>query len=381
MLRVACLAAALPCAVPAQQSQGVVEIGAARLRQADLAGTDAATVAATLRSDGRWYSLGTIGGFALADEGRSTAQGLVTASLLGRPGGRTRWEIGGALTAFAEGSLPVSSGAYLTLREHFATAGFGGWAGVGLGGVNDAGSWSPTRTFEVASWFSRWGTRLSAAAVVVDTRSEPYGSESQLTTDPVTYTDASVGGRWAFRRRVELDARGGMRFISRGALTANGRGTRSFAAVDAAVWVTPRVAVVAAVGRQLSDLARGTPDTRFAALGLRFAMHNRARLPTPPRPRALLRQLRLALVSDSTGRSRVVVAAPEGAHVELAATFTNWEPVPLVRRSGAWELDRPLPTGAHRLLVRVDGGPWVVPANVPAMADDFGGMVGIITVP
>jgi len=87
------------------------------------------------------------------------------------------------------------------------------------------------------------------------------------------------------------------------------------------------------------------------------------------------------LVSDTLGQARLVVDAPYGDVVELAASFTSWEPVSLVRRENRWELDGPIPSGAHRVLVRVDGGPWLVPANLPAAADDFGGAVGIVTVP
>lgn len=382
LLWVAFLSAVLPHAAAGQASQGLLEIGAAHLRQADLAGTDAVTAGAFLRRDGQRYSVAASGGLTLADEGRSTGQGFLTGSLLGRPGGRTRWEVGGVLTAFAEGSLPTSRGGYLMVREHFATRAFGAWAGVAVGGVEDAGSWSPTRTFEAASWFARWGTRFTATAVLVDTRSEPYGPEGQVITDPITYTDGSVAARLTFRNRVDLDLRGGLRLISRGALTPSGRGTRSFAALDAGVWVTPRLAIVAAVGRQLSDLARGTPDTRFASVALRFAMHNRpAASPRPRRLPPVIAQVRAALVSDSSGQSRLVVTAPEGELVELAASFTSWEPVRLVRRGETWELDRPLPSGAHRVVVRIAGGQWIVPANLPSTPDDFGGAVGIITVP
>jgi hypothetical protein len=266
-------------------------------------------------------------------------------------------------------------------REHFAIRNFGGWAGVAVGGIEDADWWSPTRTAEIGSWFAKRDTRVTATAVLVDTRSEPYDEAGKLVTDPVTYTDASLGLRRTFRQRVDVDARGGLRLISRGALTATGRGTRPFAAVDAAVWLTPRVALVAAVGRQLSDLARGTPDTRFAALALRVSMRDRTAAPAPVRRQPVPGVLRLAIVTDGGGRSRLVVTAPAGTLVELAATFTDWEPLLLVRRGEAWELDRPIPSGAHRVLVRVDGGPWFVPANLPAAEDDFGGSVGIITIP
>lgn len=379
----ACLAALLPDALPAQTSHGLVEVGAARLRHRDIAPTHAVTAEASGRHDGLRYAFAAAGALTLAYDGRSTTQGLLVASVLGRPRRPARWEIGGALTAFGQGSLGMNGGAYLLAREHFAVRGFGGWVGVAVGGVEDANRWSPTRTAEIASWFARRGTRVTAAAVLVDTRSEPYGPEGQLVTDPITYTDGSLGMRWAFRRRVEVDARGGVRFISRGALTATGRGTRPFAAVDAAVWVMPRLAVVAAMGRQLSDLSRATPDTRFAALALRFTAQDRPNPPAPVRRLPIGGQLRLALVSDTGGQSRLVVTAPSSsaALVELAASFTDWEPVPLARRGDAWELDRSIPSGAHRVLVRVDGGPWIVPANLPAAADDFGGLVGIITIP
>jgi hypothetical protein len=375
----ACLTALLAHVVPAQTSRGLLEIGAARLQQRDIPATHAVTAGATFRHDGRRYALAAAGGVALADEGRSTSQGLLTASLLGRPGRPTRWEIGGALTAFGQQSLGMSGGAYLLAREHFAVDGFGGWAGVAVGGVEDLDRWSPTRAAELASWFALDATRVTAAAVLVDTRSEAYSRGGVTVTDPVTYTDASLGLRWAFRR-VELDTRGGLRLISRGALTRTGRGTRPFAAIDAAVSLTPRVALVAALGRQLSDLTRGTPDTRFAALAVRFTMRERAVAPAPRR-QPMGGVARLALVTDSAGQSRLVVTAPNGLLVELAASFTNWEPVPLVRRGDVWEFDRSIPSGVHRVLVRVDGGPWSVPANLPATADDFGGRVGIVTIP
>jgi hypothetical protein len=367
-----------PHVLRAQTPHGVVEVGAARLSHRDVPPTDAVTVGASVRHDGSRYILAGSGAVTLADEGRSTSQALVAASLLGRAGKGPRWEIGGALTAFGQRSLGTSGGAYLLAREHFAVGSLGGWMGIAVGGVEDPDRWSPTRTAEIASWFARGGARVTAAAIVVDTRSEPYDRDGLTVTDPVTYTDGSLGVRWRFRR-MELDARGGLRLISRGALTATGRGTRPFAAIDAAVWLTPRVALAAAVGRQLSDLSRATPDTRFAALALRFSMRERT-APAPTR-RPPIAAVRLTLVRDTVGQSRLVVTAPSAELVELAASFTSWDPVRLVKRGDLWELDRPIPSGSHRLAVRVDGGPWIVPANLPAAPDDFGGTVGIVTVP
>jgi hypothetical protein len=365
--------------LPAQASYGAVEVGAARLSQRDVPPTGAATLGATFRHDAARFAFAAAGGVTLAEEGRSTSQGLLAASALGRPGRRTRWEIGGALTAFDQGEL--TAGVYLLAREHFTVGRFGGWAGVAMGGVEEMDWWIPTRSAELGTWYTSRFARLTGSVILVDTRSEPYGPVGQLVTDPVTYTDGSIGARWIFRQRAEVDARAGLRFISRGALTATGRGTRPFAAVDAQFWLTPRLALAAAFGRQLSDLARGTPDTRFAAVALRLSLGDQASRPRPvPRP-VVGDRPRLTLVSDSSGQPRLIVTAPHGAIVELAASFTDWEPIPLVRRGGHWELDRAVPSGAHRVLIRIDGGPWVVPASVPATADDFGGTVGVITIP
>jgi hypothetical protein len=248
-LGAASLASLVPDAMSAQTTQGLVEVGAARLEQPALPTTHALTAGLTLRHDAPRFTLFGTGGLTLAGEGRSTSQAIVTGSLLGGPGRPTRWEIGGALTGFVQGAGPLIGGAYVLAREHFAIGRFGAWTGVAIGGVQEADAWSPTRTAEVGSWFASRAVRLSATAVLVDTRSEAYVTNGSVVTDPITYTDASLGLRWSFRRRVELDARGGLRLITRGALTATGRGTRPFGSADATVWLAPHVALAAAVGR------------------------------------------------------------------------------------------------------------------------------------
>jgi hypothetical protein len=41
----------------------------------------------------------------------------------------------------------------------------------------------------------------------------------------------------------------------------------------------------------------------------------------------------------------------------------------------------PIAAGVHRLNVRVDGGAWTAPSGTTRAADEFGGEVGIVTVP
>jgi hypothetical protein len=49
--------------------------------------------------------------------------------------------------------------------------------------------------------------------------------------------------------------------------------------------------------------------------------------------------------------------------------------------NGEWRVERVIAPGPHRVAIRVDGGPWRVPPNLPRVADDFGGEVGIVIVP
>jgi len=62
------------------------------------------------------------------------------------------------------------------------------------------------------------------------------------------------------------------------------------------------------------------------------------------------------------------------------ADFTAWETVALAREGGDFVLREALAPGTHRLMVRVDGGAWRTPINLPSMDDDFGGRVGVLAV-
>jgi len=40
-----------------------------------------------------------------------------------------------------------------------------------------------------------------------------------------------------------------------------------------------------------------------------------------------------------------------------------------------------IPSGMHRIKVRLDGAAWIVPAGATLVEDDFGGKVGLFAVP
>jgi hypothetical protein len=91
----------------------------------------------------------------------------------------------------------------------------------------------------------------------------------------------------------------------------------------------------------------------------------------------------LDVVAGSGGGQVTLRVTPVGAarQVEVMGDFSEWQPLALERRGGAWERALALSAGPHRVLVRVDAGPWQPPGNVAVANDDFGGTVGLIVVP
>jgi hypothetical protein len=55
--------------------------------------------------------------------------------------------------------------------------------------------------------------------------------------------------------------------------------------------------------------------------------------------------------------------------------------VALTKTGDAWRLERAITPGLHRLVIRVDGGAWTAPANLPTATDDLGGVVSLVAVP
>jgi hypothetical protein len=88
-------------------------------------------------------------------------------------------------------------------------------------------------------------------------------------------------------------------------------------------------------------------------------------------------------VVAGTGGPVTLRVRPVGAarQVEVMGDFTEWQPVALEQRGAAWERALAVSPGPHRVLVRVDGGPWQPPGNVAVADDDFGSTVGLIVVP
>jgi hypothetical protein len=80
-------------------------------------------------------------------------------------------------------------------------------------------------------------------------------------------------------------------------------------------------------------------------------------------------------------RRRIEVRGVSASRVEVMGDFTDWNPVMLESTGDAWRLERAISSGLHRIAIRLDGGEWIAPVNLPRATDEFGGVVGLITVP
>jgi hypothetical protein len=191
-----------------------------------------------------------------------------------------------------------------------------------------------------------------------------------LSNTRVDYLD--IGGSWRHETSTwSLGAAAGAR--GRGGSFESPRGWQS---LDAAVWMASHTAVVVSVGRTLEDLVRGVPRAEYATIALRLtaAPHLSVfarRRPAGPR----------VTIDGSAVARRISLVGIEANTVELMADFTNWTPVALERNGAAWTFAGAVPSGPHRLAIRIDGGEWIAPPSLPKVEDDLGGVVGIVTIP
>ncbi|HKN68310.1 MAG TPA: glycogen-binding domain-containing protein, partial [Gemmatimonadaceae bacterium] len=320
------------------------------------------------------YSLAANGVLAVTPQDRFTGQSVLTGSLYAPSARRFRWELTGMTSAFGLSGAAPSFAWQGVAREH-ATWSLGGiFAGVGGGQVAQHGVAGGVRTAQAGGFL----------------RIDPLGRDELSTA--IAYTDAEgtiagvprtryrdVVGYWSHRGDwIELSLGTGVRSHLRDGLL------ESWASGSATVWLARRAALVASAGRALADEPRGVPSVRYFSIGLRFGWH-------PDRGGEVLRVMqrpdedvpgRVDIRATADSLRVVIVRQAAAGRVEIVGDFTDWEPVEMAGMpNGEWRIERVITPGPHRMAIRVDGGPWAVPSNLPHVADDFGGEVGIVIVP
>src|SRR5438067_2201028 len=307
------------------------------------------------------------------ESGHRSLQGLVAGSFLIRPA-RRRWggELGGSVGASRYLDFASFWHATADARLHLLGADRGVWIGATAGRTAYGAGARPVTSAGVGAWAQRSQVMLSASA----TRS--FVGDS-------AYSDF-LATALTRRGAVTLDASLGARVASRG----GGHGV--FGEASATLALGERTLLFLAAGRYPTDPVSGSVPGRYVRGGVRLRLARPARLasrtslPSASRPAHdgdPVPSARLGVVPQPGGAVRLVLhVAGAAASVELAGDFTDWQPWPLRRRGdGMWETVLPIPSGLHRLNVRIDGGAWIVPAGLSRAADDYGDDVGILAVP
>lgn len=169
---------------------------------------------------------------------------------------------------------------------------------------------------------------------------------------------------------VDLTAFGGVRRTPFPEVEKN----EAWAGASAALWLDSRLAIVASAGEYPSDLLQGIPGGEYFSFGIRLT-RQRVR-PVPPEV-----PIPLIFSRDRAESGRITFRVPDAARVEIAGDWNDWNPTPLERASAdRWRLPAGIPPGVYRFNLLVDGDRWLVPDDIPAMDDGFGGTVGLLVI-
>lgn len=376
--RAALLAALVPVvslvslvAVPAAGAQSrmrsvttTLEAGGSQVRWADSLRSSAATLTPAVGIEWDRTTVGLAGTVSSFASGWST-QGSVAASRFTRPRGAWTGELALASGGSAHEDGTRTALSLATARAHLMAPARGAWAGAGLGTSWDGG-WRAVRVAEVGAW-----TQARTVTALASVTPTDVGGD-------VRYADTELALRWA-RARLELGLTGGVRA---GDALPGTDDRRQWGSVTATGWLTRRLALVASGGTYPVDFTQGFPGGRFVSVALRVG----GRAPAPAtRQAAGSAAAELAPAIEATrsrgGRATLRVRVPGARRVEVTGDFTNWTPVALVAGAdGWWSVTLPIAPGTHELNVRVDGGPWRVPAGLTPVSQEFGAPVGLLVV-
>ena len=290
---------------------------------------------------------------------------------------------GGALLAPASGSPSPWSTSVVTAARLLRPIGPGGIWLRGSGNIanREAGLlWG--RGVDAGVWWRRAGVQVVGSFIrewsVAQLFTGP-GRRGFAGVVPVHYAEGSAGVQ------VEGD---------RSSLAITGQLRRDPGAehevepgysATATVWRSPTQAFFVSVARQLPDFVHGADASQSLTVGIRLNEPS----PAVVRMRSMRPIVQVGEVvetADSNGtqqhqRRTLRVRAPSATRVEVMGDFTDWEAAELAPAGDVFSASFELSSGTHRLMVRIDGGPWIPAANTPAIDDDLGGRVGLLVVP
>jgi len=368
----------------AQQMAATLDVGGSALGYGDSLTTQSATLAPSLRLDWARGTLAATGSASRLGSVGWSSQGEIDASVFTPSIGPIAGELAASAGGAATSGLPSTRQALGVVRAHLMGTRIGAWGGVGGGGAWDGAAWRAVRQREVGGWVRASG--LTALASVIPTTVD----------DTLRYTDATASLRLVVDR-LELGASVGGRT---GRLLPAYAKEGAWGSGSATMWFLDWAAVTGSVGTYPIDLMQGFPGGRYVTLALRIGSRP-TREPSSvsaaaphagesslgkaaagaPDAASRAGVLNFTLGTDAAGSRTFRVRAPRAQRVEVTGDFSGWLPVPLARNSdGWWTAPARLAPGTQQIAVRIDGGAWLVPPGLQALADEFGGVVGLLMV-
>jgi hypothetical protein len=315
-----------------------------------------------------WHSLSASGTYAQFPGGTWSLLGQALGSAFGPPVLGLRGELEGAVSGTLQQGQGRTSEYLGTLRLHRLGTRVGAWAGGSLGEGWNGTRRQTIRRGEVGGWIrlgqAALSMTISPTAIGDDVRYAELESTLQLTSGT-----------------IEIVGSGGLRHWS--------QSNTAWAIASASYWLSQRVALVLSGGTYPADYAQGLPQGTYGSLGFRLATRRPAfaalqapnARPLAPDHMPPATVPAFAVRRGSGEMVNLTLTGPEAATVEIMGDFTGWSPVALVRvRGDSWAVTLPIPPGAHRINVRVNGGGWGVPPGVPILEDEFSGAVGLLVI-
>jgi hypothetical protein len=372
LLAAACSVVAAPG--PAAQTTGTVDVSLATVRYDGFLPSGAGSVTPALRWERPGAAVTARGTYLRFESGHRSLQALVAASVftpptLLPPGWRGELAFSGGGSSYADfASFWHATG---EARLHLVGSRRGVWVGASAGRTSYGSAPRPVTVAGIGGWARRGWLTVTASA------SRSWIGDTTY-SDVVSAAELSVGS-WG------LNGSAGVRLSSRG----GGHGV--YGEASATLAISGRTALFVAGGRYPTDPVSGSVAGRYASAGVRL----RTGMPRRRVPRTLWPTSRPPGAADGdmpSGAHLEVRAAPDGvrllvrvtdaARVDLAADFTDWQPVALhPAGDDVWEAVLTITSGVHRLNIRIDGGRWTAPAGTTRVTDEFGGEVGIVTIP
>ena len=360
------------------QTTATLDLGASYVEYDGFLASGAAVFSSALRHDAANLSIGGVGSWTVFESGNQILQATGAGAWLSSPrAGRWRLELAGALGAARYAEEPVSGHALGRTRVHVFGERAGGWLGMTTGASFGDSARVPIE-IAAAAWTGQ--NHLALVGTLAVARLGRYRHLDLLGT-----------ARWT-RSPLEVEARISIRPWAEGADDRERASTGLYGDVSLLMSVSERISIAVSGGSYPSDPLRRLLAARYLDAGVRVRFVGRDVRAASALNDATLAAALGRLASQNTRQARLEIApagdprmlrvhAPGATSVELMGDFTDWQPVTLrYAGAGTWEILLPLPPGVHRVNLRLDGGPWIVPAGARPERSDFGGVVGVVVV-